>query len=125
LGGEQHGFIASVGFDLYSQMLAEEIEQRKAALDAGGSGGEPAASRKPKTVSTQIEVTLDAYLPGEYIYDSAQKIEIYKKVAAVQSFEEAAEIAEELTDRFGEMPTPVKMLLAVARLKLYGSEYGI
>jgi transcription-repair coupling factor (superfamily II helicase) len=121
LGGEQHGFIASVGFDLYSQMLAEEIEQRKAALD----GDTSAAAAVERTVSTQIDITVDAYLPGEYIYDSAQKIEIYKKVASIRSFEEENEIADELTDRFGDLPQPVLNLLAVARLKVYGAKYGI
>jgi len=124
LGGEQHGFIASVGFDLYSQMLAEEIEQRKAALDGENEGAEP-AERRPKPTNTQIELTLDAYLPGDYIYDSAQKIEIYKKVAGIRSFEEENELADELTDRFGDMPLPVQTLLAVARLKVYGAAYGI
>jgi len=124
LGGEQHGFIASVGFDLYSQMLAEEIEQRKLALDGEKEGAAP-AERRPKPTNTQIELTLDAYLPGDYIYDSAQKIEIYKKVAAIRSFEEENELADELTDRFGDMPEPVQTLLAVARLKVYGAEYGI
>jgi len=122
LGGEQHGFIASVGFDLYSQMLAEEIEQRKLALE--GESGE-AVERAPKPVTTQIELTADAYLPGEYIYDSAQKIEVYKKVASIRTFAEENELADELTDRFGDMPLPVQTLLAVARLKVYGAEYGI
>ncbi len=124
LGGEQHGFIASVGFDLYSQMLAEEIEQRKLALDGENEGAAP-VERRPKPTNTQIELTLDAYLPGDYIYDSAQKIEIYKKVAGIRTFEEENELADELTDRFGDMPTPVQTLLAVARLKVYGAEYGI
>lgn len=165
LGGEQHGFIASVGFDLYSQMLAEEIELRKAALDqkalqgdeaaapaaeaaasqseaavassgagaaaASGKRNKEAASAAVKTflraaaVHTVIDLTVDAYLPGEYIYDSAQKIEIYKKVASLRSFEEENELADELTDRFGDMPQPVLNLLAVARLKIYGAQYGI
>ncbi|WP_274365791.1 transcription-repair coupling factor [Paenibacillus thermotolerans] len=119
LGGEQHGFIASVGFDLYSQMLAEEIEARKLAVD-----GEAEVQTR-KTVTTQIDLTVDAYLPGEYIYDSAQKIEIYKKVANIRSFEEENDLADELTDRFGDPPQPVQNLLTVARLKVYGSMYGI
>ncbi len=122
LGGEQHGFIASVGFDLYSQMLAEEIEQRKLALDGDEAAAEAAA---PAAVTTQIELTVDAYLPGEYIYDSAQKIEIYKKVAAIRTFEEENDLADELTDRFGDLPPPVQHLLTVARLKVYGAMYGI
>jgi transcription-repair coupling factor (superfamily II helicase) len=119
LGGEQHGFIASVGFDLYSQMLAEEIETRKWEMD-----GVEAAETTKATV-TQIEFTVDAYLPGEYIYDSAQKIEIYKKVAGIKTLEEASDLFDELTDRFGDPPLPVQNLLAVARLKAYGAMYGI
>ncbi|WP_199623948.1 transcription-repair coupling factor [Paenibacillus alkalitolerans] len=119
LGGEQHGFIASVGFDLYSQMLAEEIETRKREMD----GAQEAEVRKP--VTTQIELMVDAYVPGEYIYDSAQKIDIYKKVATIRTFEEESDLADELTDRFGDPPQPVLNLLAVARLKVYGALYGI
>jgi len=128
LGGEQHGFIASVGFDLYSQMLAEEIEQRKAQVDAElQPDDEKRVAHEPsrKRIDTQIDLTVDAYLPGEYIYDSAQKINIYKKVAAIRSLDDEQELADELIDRFGDMPQPVKNLLAVARLKVYGAEYGI
>jgi transcription-repair coupling factor (superfamily II helicase) len=118
LGAEQHGFIASVGFDLYSQMLAEEIAKRKAELQ----GQQP--ETKVQTI-TQIQLDIDAYLPSDYIYDSMQKIEIYKKVAAIQSLEEAGELREELVDRFGDPPEAVENLLFVARLKVYGKEYGI
>ncbi len=117
LGAEQHGFIASVGFDLYSQMLAEEIKKRKVEL-----GEEPEEKR---VFSTQIEMQLDAYLPSDYIYDSMQKIEIYKKVATAVSLDEVADIEEELVDRFGDIPEAVKHLLTVARLRIYGSEYRI
>ncbi len=72
LGAEQHGFIASVGFDLYSQMLGEEINKRKKEM-----GGE--TTPEEKVWSTQLDIQLDAYIPGDYIYDSVQKIEIYKK----------------------------------------------
>lgn len=75
LGAEQHGFIASVGFDLYSQMLAEEIAKLKAEID--GTSAEP-----EKEWQTQLDINLDAYLPSDYIYDSMQKIEIYKKKVA-------------------------------------------
>ncbi|TDF91592.1 transcription-repair coupling factor [Paenibacillus piri] len=118
LGAEQHGFIASVGFDLYSQMLAEEIAKRKHEIT-----GEAPETQKPWV--TQLDIQLDAYIPGDYIYDSVQKIEIYKKVAAVKSLEEAAELHDELVDRFGDLPEAVHNLLAVARLKVYGSLYAI
>jgi transcription-repair coupling factor (superfamily II helicase) len=118
LGAEQHGFIASVGFDLYSQMLAEEIASRKAELQ----GEQP---KETAAVGTQIDLALDAYLPSDYIYDSMQKIEIYKKVANIKTIEEARDVEEEIEDRFGTLPQAVLNLLAVARLKVYGSEYAI
>ncbi|MGG1638133.1 transcription-repair coupling factor [Paenibacillus sp. NRS-1760] len=118
LGAEQHGFIASVGFDMYSQMLADEIAKRKAEMS-----GEEVKEEKP--VSMLIDISVDAYLPSDYIYDSIQKIEIYKKVAAIRTFEEADDVIDELVDRFGDLPQAVSNLLAVARLKVYGTMYGI
>ncbi|MFC4777186.1 transcription-repair coupling factor [Paenibacillus sp. GCM10023252] len=118
LGAEQHGFIASVGFDLYSQMLADEIAKRKAEMH----GEEVKIER---AVSTLIDVSIDAYLPSDYIYDSIQKIEIYKKVASAKTFEEADDLNEEIIDRFGDLPAAVESLLTVGRLKIYGAEYGI
>lgn len=118
LGAEQHGFIASVGFDLYTQMLGEEIAKRKAELH----GEKP---EEQVAAATQIELTLDAYLPSDYIYDSMQKIEIYKKVANIKTIEEAKDLQEEIEDRFGTLPPAVLNLLAVARLKVYGANYAI
>jgi transcription-repair coupling factor (superfamily II helicase) len=118
LGGEQHGFIASVGFDLYSQMLADEVAARKSQLEG-------TAQVVERTVSTVIDISIDAYLPSDYIYDSIQKIEIYKKVASIRTIAEAEDLGEELVDRFGDLPAAVENLLAVARLKTYGSDYGI
>ncbi|MCC3376986.1 transcription-repair coupling factor [Cohnella sp. REN36] len=118
LGAEQHGFIASVGFDLYSQMLAEEIQARK--LEWHGGKALP-----PPPVNTQLDIGVDAYLPPDYIYDSIQKIEIYKKVAAAASMDDVNDLFDELTDRFGDPPKSVLNLLAVARLKVFGRRYGI
>lgn len=118
LGAEQHGFIASVGFDLYSQMLAEEIQKRKVSML-----GEP--DPMESSWSTTIDLGIDAYLPPDYIYDSMQKIEIYKKTASAASFEDVADLEDELLDRFGDLPEAVTNLLSVARVKLYGKKYGI
>ncbi|GIP55683.1 transcription-repair-coupling factor [Paenibacillus vini] len=118
LGAEQHGFIASVGFDLYSQMLAEEIQKRKVTML-----GETVPEES--NWNTTIDLGIDAYLPSDYIYDSIQKIEIYKKTASAATFEDVAELEDELLDRFGELPEAVQNLLSVARVKLYGKQYGI
>lgn len=118
LGAEQHGFIASVGFDLYSQMLAEEIQKRKVTML-----GETDVT--DTSWNTSIDLGIDAYLPSDYIYDSIQKIEIYKKTASVTSFEDVAELEDEMLDRFGDLPEAVRNLLSVARVKLYGKQFGI
>lgn len=118
LGAEQHGFIASVGFEMFSQMLAEEIKLRKLQMN-----GE--AVEEKKIIQTTIDLSVDAYLPNEYIYDSMQKIEIYKKAAAVSSIEESDELIGELLDRFGDLPQPVLNLMTVSRLKALGSSLGI
>ncbi|MCX7571984.1 transcription-repair coupling factor [Tumebacillus sp. DT12] len=110
LGAQQHGFIASVGFDLYSQMLGEAIEELK---------GEKVEQLPDPTV----ELSVDAYIPTHYIMDAMQKIEIYKKFVGARTLEEVRDLEEEVEDRFGDIPTEVRNLLAVSRLKAYAIRY--
>ena len=114
LGQEQHGFIASVGFDLYNQMLAEAIKELKEGKEAVREPDPP-----------QVELQVDAYLPSEYIPDSAQKIEIYKRFTAIRTIDDVQELMDECLDRFGEWPPPVERLFAVARIKVYAWKHGI
>jgi len=118
LGAEQHGFIAHVGFDLYTQMLAEEIRKRKAEL----TGEPPEPEPLPQA---QIDLQVDAYLPSEYVADGAHKIEIYKKAAAARRIEDVDDLLEEMTDRFGDPPESALRLLAVARLRVLCTEIGV
>lgn len=113
LGAEQHGFIASVGFDLYSQMLKEAIEELK--------GEAP----KEEEVRPEINLTLDAFIPSEYIRDGKQKIEMYKRFAAVTSFTDLDDLTEELLDRFGSIPQSVSNLLLVSRLRVLAIKHRI
>ncbi|PWK07897.1 transcription-repair coupling factor [Tumebacillus permanentifrigoris] len=112
LGAQQHGFIASVGFDLYSQMLAEAIEE----LKQGGV-------KEEKVPDPVVELSVDAYLPTTYIEDSMQKIEIYKKFVSARALEDVRDLEEEVEDRFGDIPLEVRNLLAVSRLKAYALKY--
>lgn len=112
LGPEQHGFIASVGFELYCRLLEESIKELK---------GE-AMVRPPDPV---IDLNVDAFISDDYITDSQQKVEIYKKVVGVQSLKDAEELELEIRDRFGELPQSVKNLLAVARIKVLGRMAGV
>lgn len=106
LGPEQHGFIASVGFDLYSDMLADAIRELK-------------GESLPQVVEPQVELAVDAYLPERYIPDSMQKIEIYKKFVSCRRLEDVDDLQEEIEDRFGDIPQEVLNLLAVTRIKIW------
>ncbi|CAM4249127.1 transcription-repair coupling factor [Lederbergia lenta] len=107
LGAQQHGFIESVGFDLYSQMLKEAIDARK---DGGQVKSAPAF---------EVELELDAYIPDTYISDGQQKIEMYKRFRNIDSLDELEELREEMVDRFGDYPKQVEYLLTVAEMKVY------
>lgn len=113
LGAQQHGFIDSVGFDLYSQMLKEAIEERK-----GDLGGEVKKS-------VEIDLEIDAYIPDTYIKDGHQKIEMYKRFRGADSLEEIEELQSEMLDRFGEYPVEVDYLFQIAEIKVYALLNGV
>ncbi|MFD0051769.1 transcription-repair coupling factor [Actinomycetes bacterium NPDC127524] len=113
LGAEQHGFIDSVGFDLYSQMLKEAVEAKQ--------NDKPAEER----ASIEIDLEIDAYIPDSYISDGHQKIEMYKRFRGITSIEEFQELQEEMLDRFGEYPDEVAYLFLIAEIKVYALQAGI
>ncbi|PGV49993.1 transcription-repair coupling factor [Bacillus sp. AFS037270] len=113
LGAQQHGFIDSVGFDLYSQMLKEAIEERK-----GDLGGEVKKS-------VEIDLEIDAYIPDTYIKDGHQKIEMYKRFRGAESLEDIEELQAEMLDRFGEYPEEVDYLFQIAEIKVYALLNGV
>ncbi|MCR2823383.1 transcription-repair coupling factor [Lederbergia panacisoli] len=110
LGSQQHGFIDSVGFDLYSQMLKEAIDERKGTID------------QQNIPSFEVELELDAYIPDSYINDGYQKIEMYKRFRNIDSLEEMEELQEEMIDRFGDYPEQVGYLFTVAEMKVYARQ---
>ncbi|TKC13903.1 transcription-repair coupling factor [Robertmurraya kyonggiensis] len=114
LGAQQHGFIDSVGFDLYSQMLKEAIEERKGEFE-----------KIEQKSSVEIDVEIDAYIPDAYISDGHQKIEMYKRFRAATSIEEIEELQEEIVDRFGEYPEEVSYLFQIAEIKAHALMVGV
>ncbi len=108
LGAEQHGFIDSVGFDLYSQMLKEAIDARKEQ--------KPIESVRPFNPELQLQV--DAYIPSSYIEDEKQKFEVYKRFQQFDSYDSMRDFQDELIDRFGDYPEEVARLFAVSALKM-------
>jgi transcription-repair coupling factor (superfamily II helicase) len=117
LGGEQSGHIAAVGFDLYSQLLAESVEAKRAARE----GRAPA--RKRSTAILDLPVT--AHLPNIYVEDEGQRLDIYRRLGAAQSAESIRSIADEMRDRFGELPAAAERLLEVAQLRVDASDAGL
>ncbi|GGV14164.1 transcription-repair coupling factor [Lactobacillus acetotolerans] len=105
LGAQQHGFINSVGYDLYTQMLSDAIKERK-------------GKKKVRKSNAEIDLGLEAYIPGSYIADQEEKIEFYKKIKAVNNQDELDKIKDELIDRFGDYPPAVENLLAISGLKI-------
>ena len=112
LGAEQHGFIAAVGFDLYARLLDRAVAELK-------------NEKREKTVDTRLELQINAHLPSSYLIAQDQKVEFYQRIYSAAKSEELEEIEEELTDRYGVPPGPVKNLLAVAGLRLEAAALGI
>lgn len=108
LGSQQHGFIDSVGFDLYTQMLEEAIQEKQTG------------NKKEEVIDIEIVLGTEAYISDEYIADGYQKIQMYKRVKAMETEEEYLDIVEELQDRFGDMPLETEILLRIARMKVWG-----
>ena len=113
LGAQQHGHIASVGFEMYCRLLDEAVRSLET--------GKP-VEEIPEPV---IEIAVEAYLDGAYIDDAMHKIEIYQRIAAVRNEEHISSLLDELIDRFGEPTKPVLRLLDVARIKNYARDLGV
>jgi len=105
LGSEQHGHMEAVGYDLYCKLLNESVKEAQ--------GIQPPQD----SFETTIDLDIDAFIPDRYIRSETQKLDIYKRIAAIRTEEEHDDMLEELLDRFGEPPRSVQNLLAIARLR--------
>ena len=113
LGAQQHGHIATVGFEMYCRLLEEAIQEEKT--------GEPLKAKEEPLIDLKVE----AYLTGDYICDAMHKIEIYQRIAAVRNKHHVDQLLDEIIDRFGEPPEQVMNLLTVARIKNIARHLGI
>ncbi|MGB4429551.1 MAG: transcription-repair coupling factor, partial [Thermacetogeniaceae bacterium] len=114
LGAEQHGHMAAVGFDLYNQLLQEAVKELR---------GEKVPEKK--AAAPLFDLRVDSYLPDDYIRDGREKVEIYRRLALVESLEEVKELAAELRDRFGRMPDQVVYLFDLALIRVRAAQLGI
>ncbi|MDP4178496.1 MAG: transcription-repair coupling factor [Bacillota bacterium] len=104
MGSAQHGHMAAIGYDLYCRMLEDMVKRIK-----GEDINEP--------IETTIDIKIDAFIPRDYIEDEVQKIEVYKKIAAISSYEDMMDVQEEIEDRFSNIPEPVQNLMNIAFLR--------
>ncbi|MCP9271923.1 transcription-repair coupling factor [Mycolicibacterium arenosum] len=119
LGVEQSGHVAGVGFDLYVRLVGEAVEAYRAAVD----GKTVVAPEEPKDV--RIDLPVDAHLPPDYIGSDRLRLEGYRRLAAAPDPAGISAVVEELVDRYGELPEPARLLVAMARLRLLCREYGV
>ncbi len=115
LGAEQSGFLNSVGFDLYCQLLADEVAELQGAGALDLRRGEAAVS---------LELPLPAFIPDDYIPDRTLKIHFYQRLAAIKATDQVEAMQAELVDRFGPPPEPVTNLLELLRLKAEARALG-
>ncbi|MFZ5646224.1 MAG: transcription-repair coupling factor [Bacillota bacterium] len=112
LGPEQHGHIDAVGFDLYCRLLEEAVREARGEEHLG-------------PVETAIELPVDGYIPDSFIPDTNQKVEIYRRMAGFRDESLIEDLAEEMVDRFGDVPAPVERLLRVARIRIVAGNLRI
>ncbi len=105
LGPEQHGFLLSVGFDLYCRLLEEAVSELK---------GQPVETEK----MARLKAELDAYIPEDYVEDDGERMALYRKLADTRSVGAVGEIERELVDRFGHVRVPTATLLELRRIRL-------
>ena len=112
LGKSQHGHMAAVGYDLYCKMLNEAVNDLKGI-------------KNEYSFETNVDLSVDAYIPSTYIKSEYQKLDIYKRIAAIESEEELSDMKDELVDRYGSLSTPAVNLLNIALIKSMAHKIGI
>jgi transcription-repair coupling factor (superfamily II helicase) len=112
LGTQQSGHIAAVGYELYCQLLETAVRQLQ---------------KKPPKIALDVDIDLpgEAYLPDEYVPDMRLKIDLYRRMSRVESFDQVNELRQEMRDRFGELPGPVERLLVLTELKMDAAVWAI
>lgn len=112
LGPEQSGQMAAVGYDMYCRLMREAVAEVK--------------GEKVEAINeASVEIKINAHVPASYITDEIQRIEVYKKIAAVDGKQSAKQIKEEIIDRYGKMPKTVENLILISIIKTFAARAGI
>jgi transcription-repair coupling factor (superfamily II helicase) len=112
LGAQQHGHMEAVGYEMYLRLLSEAVSEQQ---------GKP----QVRSGECTVDVHIGAHIPEDYISNQSQRLDIYKKIAAIKSEEDASDLIDELIDRFGDVPPAVAGLVDVAMVRNIAAELGI
>ncbi|MBI3521823.1 MAG: transcription-repair coupling factor [Chloroflexi bacterium] len=113
LGAEQHGNVAAVGFELYAQLLEEAVNEQR--------GLRP---QRSATAETTVDLALSTAIPDDYVPSRARKLETYRRIAELRELDELRALRDELRDRYGPPPEPMRNLLDAVEVKLRGARAG-
>ena len=112
LGPEQHGHLATVGYDMYCKLMEETLNEVQGRVTS-------------RELETRVDLRVDAYLPAEYVAEEKQRMEMYKRIASVVTDEDRADVTDELIDRYGELPPAAETLLDVSQLRALCNRLGV
>ncbi len=110
----QSGHISAVGFDLYTELVAEAVDQL-----------EGRQTQPPELAEVRIELPIDAHLPEEYIPDQHGRLEAYRRLALATTHQEVDDVATEWEDRYGPLPEAATALVEIARLRVEALRVGL
>ncbi|MDD2418350.1 MAG: transcription-repair coupling factor [Oscillospiraceae bacterium] len=113
LGAQQHGHMEAVGYEMYLRLLGEAVNEEKGMPD------------KNREAECLIDLQVTAHIPEDYISSTAQRLDIYRRIADIRSHEDSLDVYDELIDRFGEPPEAVQGLVEVAMLRNMAADMGI
>ncbi len=113
LGAEQHGNMASVGYEMYMQLLDEAILEEKGV------------KKNPKLTECTVDFNVNAYIPEDYVRGSSHRLEAYKKISLIRNDEDLMDVNDEFLDRYGAIPDPVSSLINIAFLRAVASQCGL
>ena len=113
LGAQQHGHMENVGYDMYLKLLSEAVSEEKGEENANAD------------IECLIDVNIEAHIPEKYIYNTSQRLEIYRRIADIRNRADCEDVRDELKDRFGEIPKAVEGLIEIAFIRNIANSLGI
>lgn len=113
LGTEQHGHMMAVGYDLYCKLLEEAVRELKGEI------------KQEEEIQPVIDLKVNAFISEDYIQNEAHRMEIYRRIASLETLKEAEDLEEEIEDRFGDIPQHVRNLVNIAKLKILAKKLKI